>query len=198
MSASNTVALRLDHLAKASQALATSSPATSGHLRSAHQRLATGEGKPVSSPSHLRICSACGSSLIWKWNCEAVKSEASGKKRTRQDRLQKQSSTRILQVRCSRCDSITEIESTKASTAEARSPERILPIEIQIVKSLAPHPLVPKIQTSEPPPAPTSKPSGIKKRSRNKNSSLQYMLENRKPTGPAKGFDLGLANFMTG
>lgn len=197
MSASSLVASRLNHLAKASQLLATTSPAISGHLRSAQHRLATGEGKPTSSPSHLRTCSACGSSLVLGWNCKINMNKIPKTKRTRQDRLQKRDGNRTIDVRCSRCDSITKIESIKPSSVDGREPERKLPVTVHVSKPSVPRSQsleVPKIENSGTAPAAPA----VKKRSRNKKSSLQSMLDNRKLTGPTKGFGLGLADFMTG
>lgn len=200
MSASTIVTLRLDHLDKSAQSLAITSPAISGHLRSAQHRLASGEGRPISTPDHLRLCKACGSSLILGWNCEVAKDSKSKKKRTRQDRLQKQSGPKTINVRCSRCDSVNTIDSLKSKPVKEELPERKMPMAAQSAKPSIPHRLdEPRVQPKVQPSAPRPAAPAAKKRIRGKNSSLQSMLENRKPTTTqAKGFGLDLADFMKG
>lgn len=202
MSGSSLISLRLDHLAKASQSLALKSPAVSGHLRSAQARLATGEDRPLSSPTHPRICSACGSSLIPGWNCDFSADKSTRKKRTRQDRLNQMSNAQAVTVRCSRCDSVNTIgdiktpaKSVKTSVVQRQKLEHSLPKKIEATKPSAPPQMnVTSLLASED----SHTVPVTKKRTRNKKTSLQSMLDSRKPAPQTKGFGLGLADFMTG
>lgn len=195
MSASSLVALRLDHLAQASQSLATTSPAVSGYMRNAEHRLANGEGKSLSNPTHLRLCKTCGSSLILGWNCEVPVKKAAKAKPTRQDRIEKKTKARSIDVRCSRCDSTNTLEYSKSKSRKETVGAQGPPVKVQSAKPLIPQPMdKPKVVQSEAAPA----TSAAKKRSRGKKSSLQSMLDSQKPAIPAKGFGLGLADFMTG
>lgn len=198
MSTSVAVDLRLGYLDQAAQVLSRTSPSISGHLRSAQHRLATGEGREVSTLSQLQICPACGSSLILGWNCEKATSKVAGKKRTRQDRLRKHDSPKAIDVRCSRCEKVTKLEMVRIPKAKERKPQVELPAKLpSVLLPAAPPPEIARSPSSGVLPSGTaSVASAVKKRSRNKKSSLLSMLENRKPASQTPGFGLGLADFM--
>lgn len=99
----------------------------------------------------------------------------------------------LLDVRCSRCDSVTKFDLGSPPTAREQK-SKAKPVDDPTAKLSIKQPLdvKPEISPSGTPPV----TSAIKKRSRNKKSSLQSMLESRKPATQAQGFGLGLADFI--
>lgn len=181
---------RLKFLDEAADLLAFTSPTAAAQLRSTQLESFQGDVAKASKIRKHQICGGCGELLAPGWNC-SVKS----KKRTRQDRLTQAKDTKPMTLQCARCNSITKTEKARRL--------RIRPVQQQAVvqppaKSENPSGVRKEdrpAQSSSTPSASTNEGS-IKKRNRNKKTSLQSLLADRKAAEPKQTLGLGLMDFM--
>ena len=179
--ASQAATARESHLQASSEALMFTSPSTSAYLQTQKTNTSDESSKANTNP---QICS-CGRRLLPGWNCKV----RSVKKHTRKDRLAGKSASKTLS--CPVCNAV-HILSTRTKIRNPRAPKS--PV-ITDFGTKAKTPFAP------PQPTPTTAEPGTsatRKRSRNKKSSLQAMLADRKPGGTSnvQGFGLGLGDFM--
>jgi hypothetical protein len=101
---------RAEYLSAAADVLLTSSPAVAAHLRSVRQEVAAGDdGK--SAQQSGSICSACGETLIPGWSCTLVGKDENQARRL--ESLKQRPQTKTVRMKCSRCNTISTVTSTK-------------------------------------------------------------------------------------
>ncbi|KAK4618133.1 hypothetical protein CLAFUW4_12358 [Fulvia fulva] len=181
---------RLNFLDEAADLLAFSSPTTAAQLHSTRLEPTQEDVVKAQVVKNDRLCGGCGDSLIPWWNC-SIRT----KKRTRQERLNQDKSTKFTTVQCARCNSFTMVRQVRRSTGRPVPQQPMVQPATERKKVVA-------VQKDDQPtqgsitPSSTPTESAVKKRSRNKKSSLQSLLADRKAVEPKKGSGLGLMDFM--
>ncbi|EME41077.1 hypothetical protein DOTSEDRAFT_47281 [Dothistroma septosporum NZE10] len=172
---------RLHFLDEAANLLTFASPTTAAQLRSERLKSTKEDLAKARVIKDGRICGGCGDSLIAGWNC-CIKT----KKRKRQERLNHDKGTKSMTLQCSRCNSFTTLDHARRTTGR---------FALQSPKAVESKKVVAEQALNHPTPSATTQPSasldsGIRKRNRNKKSSLQSLLADRKIAEPKKGLDL--------
>ncbi len=178
----------LRYLQRVSEQLLSSSPAVSAHLQAKRHLLASEHDLASESPE--RSCKACGSILIPGWSCKTATSTL--KKRTRPDRLARESTLRLAKVQCGRCNTVTTIERHKLKTSRRASHHDAALTSTAEQTAKTNDDNHKEANKAEPASTPT------RKRSRGKKSSLQSMIAKKTPaqTSTAGSFGLGFADLL--
>lgn len=182
--ASQIAAARMKHLQTSSEALMLTSPSISAYLQTQKTSPSDESSK---TKTKYQACSSCGSLLLPGYNSTVT----STKKRTRQDRLAGRSATKI--ISCSSCHATHILPVTTKITKTSARKETVATSSSPVANQASTATTLPASNTKST--QPTTEPSTTKKRNRNRKSTLQAMLADRK-TSNVQGFGLGLGDFM--